>query len=79
MTFSEAKERATKIWSSVEKVQRDPDPVSHYDANMRPVYNERWIVKTTEKVRGTKFHSFDQNGHTTCHPICASLEIENCA
>lgn len=63
MTFAEAEERAGKLWTNVERVER-----LRYDP-------ERWIVFASDRDgRVARPHFMDAEGHPTCHPDCIARE-----
>lgn len=76
MTVNEAYDRAVRIWGAarVSSIIAKGDGgayISLLPPNPRPMASD---------TRGRNFiaHSIDANGHTTCHPDCATLEKENC-
>jgi hypothetical protein len=67
MLLNEARERAIKIWGVSAVV------INHYGHSTRRISNPgepEWYVE----IDGDDSHSFDCNGHVTCHKACDDLE-----
>ncbi len=73
MTRFLAQDRAREIWGEGARLDGEPfRPVAYWTLS-GAVHNESWTV-----LVGDNRHSFDQNGHTTCHEACARQEMERC-
>lgn len=64
-----AQDRAEDIWGE----GAVPQSV-HRWRGFNGEQNESWVVR----LPNGSYHGFDGNGHTTCHPECAKLEVECC-